>query len=242
MSTNPNFNFGMRNQNMFQNNQMSDNQNEKAQLFQKMKNNINHNNQNNNFQNMYMQNNLYQISNNQNQNNLNNQNNQFNNNNNVKIMNNNFFQNNNNQNKNQNQNNQMNNNNQNINYQGSQINNNQNIYNNNKNDFIKTLHIPKIDKDKSILCNISHQTPNIDKNETNEIKSMIQLLYSNFGRNREKLSSKLSEEIKNKLGGEWFVFVSKKNNKIQFNIATISESDYLVIDIGNSVFKIAKMK
>ena len=229
MSSNPNFNFGMINQNMFQNNQMSDNQNEKAQLFQKMKNNINHNNQNNNFQNMYMQNNLYQISNNQNQNNLNNQNNQFNNNNNnnVKIINNNFFQ---------------NNDNQNINYQGNYINNNQNIYNNNKNDFIKTMHIPKIDKDKSILCNISHQTPNIDKNETNEIKSMIQLLYSNFGRNREKLSSKLSEEIKNKLGGEWFVFVSKKNNKIQFNIATISESDYLVIDIGNSVFKIAKMK
>lgn len=234
MSSNSNLN-----QNMFQNNQTIDNQNEKAQLFQKMKNNINQNNQNNNFQNMNMQNNFPQISNNQNQNFLNKQ---FNNNNNVQIMNNNFFQNNNNQNKNQNQNNQMNNNNQKINYQGNQINNNQNIYNNNKNDFIKTMHIPKIDKDKSILCNISHQTPNIDKNETNEIKSMIQLLYSNFGRNREKLSSKLSEEIKNKLGGEWFVFVSKKNNKIQFNIATISESDYLVIDIGNSVFKIAKMK
>jgi len=101
----------------------------------------------------------------------------------------------------------------------------------------------------SCLCSISHYSPVIDRNESNKIKNIVQIYYTTFGRNEDEeqnekksLSSLISSQIKNELGGEWFVFVSKKHDELYFNISSVNESDILVIDIGQSIFRIAKTK
>ena len=241
-----------------QNNQMNNfqNQNNFCQNFQGNFNQGNYYSPSSNFPNHNFQNNINNninnnMNNNMNGNNFNqgvnnlNQNNQFNN---------------------QNQHNQMNfniqinigqiniNQNMKMNEQGNIIQNNQNNFNQNgnnsnnieqnlNNNFNLGMHHPVIDKSQSLLCIISHRTPTIDNNETNTIKSIIQLFYSNYNENENnKLSLIISREIKRKLGGEWFVFVYNKNKKIYFNISSVSESDFLVMEIKDSEFKIAKMK
>ena len=110
-----------------------------------------------------------------------------------------------------------------------------------ENKFIPKKHKPNLQD--SIICNIIKITESIDSNETNVIKSIVELLYSTYSNNNKKtLSTIISENIKNKLGGEWFVFISKKNSKISLNFTTVSESDFLVINIGQSLLKIAKTK
>lgn len=102
---------------------------------------------------------------------------------------------------------------------------------------------------KPIVCRVTNFTPVIDKNETNTIKSIIEIIYTttkidqnsqNNGNNT--LSYLINSEIKKRLGGEWFIFVCQKDQKIFFNFSTISSSDFLVIEIGNSRFQIAKTK
>ncbi len=99
------------------------------------------------------------------------------------------------------------------------------------------------------FCSISQYSQVIDRNESNIIKNIVEIYYTTFGRSEDEqqnenksLSSLISSQIKNKLGGEWFVFVSKKNDNLYFNISSINESDILVIDIGESIFRIAKTK
>lgn len=101
----------------------------------------------------------------------------------------------------------------------------------------------------SYFCSISQYSQVIDRNESNIIKNIVEIYYTTFGRSEDEqqnenksLSSLISSQIKNKLGGEWFVFVSKKNDDLYFNISSINESDILVIDIGESIFRIAKTK
>ena len=104
-------------------------------------------------------------------------------------------------------------------------------------------HIPKFELEKTISYKIKSNTETIDSNETNSIKSIVALLYSTYKQTNEKsLSSCISEEIKNKLGGEWFVFASNKKLNISLNITTVSDSDFLKIDIGESQILIAKTK
>ena len=110
-----------------------------------------------------------------------------------------------------------------------------------QNKFIIKKHEPNLQY--SIICRIIKTAEAIDSNETNVIKSIVQLLYSTYSNNNKKtLSTIISENIKNKLGEEWFVFISKKNSKISLSFTTVSESDFLVIDIGQSLLKIAKTK
>ena len=102
-------------------------------------------------------------------------------------------------------------------------------------------HIPTLEN--SIFCNVRKKSDIIDINETNAIASIIQLFYSTYSKNKKKsLSTLVSENIKKKLGGEWFVFVSRKDVKIFLNFTNISESDFLIIDIGKTQFKIIKTK
>ena len=109
--------------------------------------------------------------------------------------------------------------------------------------YIEKRHIPNNEINEYTTCQIEQYSESIDNNETNIIKNIVQILFSNFGRKREDkaLSHSIIKEIKNKLGGEWFVFVSNKNDNINFNISSISSSDYLIIEINQSQFKIAKM-
>ena len=101
------------------------------------------------------------------------------------------------------------------------------------------------DKSKALSYEINQYSQIIDQNESNIIKCIIQVIYSSFDEKKnKKLSDEISEEIKKKLGGEWFVFVSNKNKeeKIKFQITMFEETDYLIITIGSSKFKIEKLK
>ena len=113
------------------------------------------------------------------------------------------------------------------------------------------IHIPDDNKNQPLTYRIEKYSKFIDKNESNIIKSIIQVIYSSFDsfdeKKNKKLSDVISEEIKKRLGGEWFVFVTnanKEKQKIKFQISMFDEDDksYLVINIGNSTFKIAKLK
>ena len=105
------------------------------------------------------------------------------------------------------------------------------------------IHKPVEDKSNPLKYQITQYSQIIDKNESNIIKCIIQSIYSSFDiKKGKKLSDEISKEIKNKLGGEWFVFVSDIEKKIKFRITMFDESDYLVMIIGSSIFKIAKLK
>ena len=54
----------------------------------------------------------------------------------------------------------------------------------------------------------------------------------------------ICQKIKHKIHGEWFVFVSDndKNKKIPFSFSTVSESDFLIIDLGKTRFQVVKLK
>ena len=108
------------------------------------------------------------------------------------------------------------------------------------------IHKPDDNKSQPLTYKIEQYSQIIDQNETNIIKCIIQTIYSSFDNKKEKkLSDEISKEIKNKLGGDWFVFASnvkKEKQKIKFRITMFDEADYLIITIGSSIFKIAKLK
>jgi hypothetical protein len=120
----------------------------------------------------------------------------------------------------------------------------------NKENSIQSIH--KFHKPNTLnltYSSIISESDAIDKNEINTIKNIVEINYTTFERNRDKqisekktLSSLINSEIKKNLGGEWFVFVSKKVDKISFNLSTVSSTDFLTIEIGNSLFKIARTK
>ena len=120
-------------------------------------------------------------------------------------------------------------------------------YKENSEPFHHKVHKP--DTNNLNHSSITSETDAIDKNEINTIKNIVEINYTTFERNRDKqisdkktLSSLINSEIKKNLGGEWFVFVSKKDDKISFNLSTVSSTDFVTIEIGNSLFKIARTK
>ena len=125
-------------------------------------------------------------------------------------------------------------------------NSNNNINNKNQEiDYKSRKHIPNTSKKDTFNCIIEKETDIIDANETNLIKSIVQYVYTNFNKNKEnkKLSFILSEKIKRRLGGEWFIFISNYNQDIPFNIYPLTEEDYLIIKIEKKCkIKIAKLK
>ena len=202
--------------------------------------NMNQNNQNQmNMNQNNNQNNQMRFGNNYN-NNQNNFNNQNNNNNNNQMMNNNN-QNMNNNNQNMNNNNQnMNNNNQNMNNYNQNMNNMDN--NNQAKNFKRTIYKTKVG-DMSVMCAVQQYSELIDKNEVNEIKNIIQINYTAIGHDQKIiLSDIISNQLKQKLQGEWFVFVSDVGKNVDFSISTVSKSGFLIIRIGNSQFIIAKIR
>ena len=183
----------------------------------------NQNNQMNNKQNNFNQN--------INPNNMNIQNNNNNNNNNLNMMNPNMgmIQGNNNNQMNHQMNHQMNN----------QMNDN-NYKKNKMQNFKRKRHHPNLEL--SIISSVTQESQSIDKNETNLIKNIIQIEYSNSNKTHEFLSEIITEKIKRKLGGEWFIYICEQNQNISFSISTVSDSDFLIIKVGTSLFKIAKVK
>ena len=120
---------------------------------------------------------------------------------------------------------------------------NQNLFNYKNMNFQRKIHKPK--EVEIIKVSSEQDTPSIDRNEMNVIKNIVQVKYSLFMNNNKNpffLSESISEEIKNQLEGEWFVFVSDNKQNISFNISTVSKTDFLIIGVGNSIFRIAKIK
>ena len=140
-------------------------------------------------------------------------------------------------NNNNNQNNNMNNNQMNM--INNQKHNNANN-NNQKTHFQRKRHVPNLEN--SIMCTVNQDSPSIDKNEVNAIKNIIQIAYSNFQNNNGNLSDIIIEHIKKKLGGEWFIFICDEGKDISFTVSTVSDTDFLILKLGKSIFKIAKVK
>ena len=138
----------------------------------------------------------------------------------------------------------MNNFNQNMNMgqdnQNNMKNNNMNNINIQSMNYQRTKHKPNLGG--SIISVCAQESQTIDKNETNTIKNIIQVAYSNSENSQNFLSDLITQEIKQKLGGEWFVFICNANQNISLNISTISDTDYLIFKLGTSIFKIAKIK
>ena len=113
--------------------------------------------------------------------------------------------------------------------------------NNNKNEIsdCKIIrHIPE--KDDNLEYSIENVSNEMDKSEINTIKNII-LIYFGFYK-ENNLSRIVCDEIKKELGGEWFVLVSDKNDKISLKISTIAQKGFLVIAYGNTRFQIARIK
>ena len=236
---------------------MNNQNKQKSYFYQNMNNQVSLNNNTNYNQNHfynYMNNNdtkrindYFPNNNNKNQNNYNQNsfNNQLNKNNQYNQRNNNDI------NQNNQKNNDNNNDKNNSNYEQNnslEKNNKQNFddkqnENNNKlNEVILKEKRHKPELSSSYRCSIINYSSTIDRNESNIIKSIVEFSYVTTKEfEKQSLSSIINEKIKGKLGGKWFVFVYKIDQPILFNISYISYSDLLIIRIGDSEFKIAKL-
>lgn len=106
--------------------------------------------------------------------------------------------------------------------------------------FKDKMYIPSLKG--SFLCTVVRDSSIIDSNESNIIQSIIQLNYTNFKKKeKQSLSSKVSDAIQKKLGGRWFVLVSNVKQQLFYNITTISNSDFLVLKFGSTKFNVAKI-
>ena len=217
---------GMNNMNNMgnMNNMNNNNKNFNQALLNNQMNMLNHGKL---YQNNQMNNNQNNFNQNINQNNMNMQNND----NNLNMMNPNMGMiqgKMNNQKINKMNNNQMNNQMNNNNYKKMKITN-----------FKRKRHQPNLEL--SIASFIIQESQSIDKNEANLIKNIIQVSYSNTNKN-EYLSEIITERIRRKLGGEWFIYICEQSQNTSFSISTVSDSDFLIIKLGTSLFKIAKIK
>ena len=102
-------------------------------------------------------------------------------------------------------------------------------------------HIPQ-EIFSSMMWKVEKITPSIEKNEMNTIQSIIESNYCFYNKkNKLSLSEIISDEVKKKLGGEWFVIAQKSEQKLNFNISSVSDSDIVKFKIGNSIFGIARI-
>ena len=124
--------------------------------------------------------------------------------------------------------------------------NNNNMNNNQKNqvmNFTRRIYRLNNDNDASVMCIVEQNSESIDKNEVNEIKNIVQISYTTAITDPSLvLSDCISEQLKQKLQGDWFVFVSEVGKKIDYCISTVSASDFLIIKLGTSRFVIAKIQ
>ena len=103
-------------------------------------------------------------------------------------------------------------------------------------------HTPNI-PETTFFCKVESSPQAFDKNEINEIRSIIETFYTSFNiKSSDSISELISDAIKNKLGGEWFVIAQSLDQKLSFIISSVSDSDIIEFKIGNSKFKVAKIR
>ena len=77
----------------------------------------------------------------------------------------------------------------------------------------------------------------------NIIRDLIEVFYTSFNeQNTENLSELISNAIKKKLGGEWFVMAQSLKQKLAFTISSVSYTDIIKFKVGESRIHIAKLK
>ena len=82
----------------------------------------------------------------------------------------------------------------------------------------------------------------IDQNEYDKIVGAAQKAYKEGKHDKQNLSFKAGREIKNSLGGQWFVFVSEKGKKFDFSLSTVASNDFLTFSIGDTMFQVCRLK
>ena len=103
-------------------------------------------------------------------------------------------------------------------------------------------HIPK-QIDETIYFKEESKNQIVDRNEMNIIRNIIEILYSSCNDQSSYILSELiCNEIKKKLGGEWFVLAQGQNDKLSFNISSVSNTNIIKIKIGESRIQIGKLK
>ena len=80
----------------------------------------------------------------------------------------------------------------------------------------------------------------IDENEYNTI---IGSAISSYLNHTNPLSSGTAYSIKNKIGGEWFVFVCPVNiTNYDFNLSVVTGGDFLSFSIDNLHFQVCRIR
>ena len=82
----------------------------------------------------------------------------------------------------------------------------------------------------------------IDRNEYDKIIAAARKAFEESRNDTQTISYKTGKEIKNKLRGQWFVFVSEKGKKFDFSLSTVASSDYLTFTLGNTLFQVCRLK
>jgi hypothetical protein len=103
-------------------------------------------------------------------------------------------------------------------------------------------HIPK-QIDETIYFKEESKNQIVDRNEMNIIRNIIEILYSSCNdQSSDTLSELICDQIKKKLGGEWFVMAQGQDEKLSFNISSVSNTNIIKIRIGESRIHIGKLK
>ena len=80
----------------------------------------------------------------------------------------------------------------------------------------------------------------IDENEYNTI---IESAINSYLNHKNPLSSATAYLIKNKIGGEWFVFVCPVNiTNYDFNLSVVTGGDFLSFSIDNLHFQVCRIR
>ena len=125
----------------------------------------------------------------------------------------------------------------------SKISNNENQNQNHNIHYVRKHY--KIQLENVIMPTITQNSNLLDRHEINEINNIIQQVYAYKVTQKEGndfLSDIICQKIKNKIHGDWLVFVSDYNKKIPLSFSTIRESDFLIIQLGKTKFQIVKLK
>ena len=104
-------------------------------------------------------------------------------------------------------------------------------------------HIPQQIDETIVFKEESASNLTVDRNEMNIIRDLIEVFYTSFNeQNTENLSELISNAIKKKLGGEWFVMAQSLKQKLAFTISSVSYTDIIKFKVGESRIHIAKLK
>ena len=105
-------------------------------------------------------------------------------------------------------------------------------------------HIPNQVDNDLYECILENNSSIFNNNEINEIKTIVETEYAKLllYNLEDNLSDLISEKIKDKFGGEWVILASNANDNLTFSISNYTNSETLLLRLGNTRIQIAKIK